>query len=61
MSFIFYPRPILPDWERGAVSSHARKQHRKSSKMRKQRNVFQTKERDKTSGENRSETEIRMV
>ena len=43
-------RQILPDWERWLFHLVSRNQHRESSKMRKKRNMFQTKEQDKTSG-----------
>ena len=52
-------RPLLQDWERWIFYLMHRNQHRDSRKMKKQRNMFPTKEKDKTLDKDINEMEIR--
>lgn len=44
-------RPLLPDWERWQFYLMHRNQHRESNTMKKEKNIFQMTEKDKTSEE----------
>ena len=56
--FVSYTRPFLQAWERGLFRLLHRGQHKESSKMRKQTNSFQMKERDWTWAKCLNETDI---
>ena len=58
MRFIPYTRSICQDWARWLFYPVHRNQHRESRKMKKQRNMFQTKEQDKSPETNLNETEV---
>ena len=45
MTKFFYTKPLLQDWERWLFYLIHRNKHREPSKMRKQKNMFQQKEK----------------
>ena len=53
-----YTRPLLQDWRRQLFGPIHRNKHRELLKMRRQRNMSQMKEQDKTSEKDLNEMEI---
>lgn len=56
--FIFYIRPLTQDQELAVLPNTLKKAQRVKKNEKKQRNIFQTKKQDKTSGKKPHEMNI---